>query len=210
MNPLLIALLGVMLVPLFVSSWRMSLLGLSLQGFLMGWISYNMDPALSSVADWITLFDLCVVRGALAPLLLARVLRAQKAAARNDVIAANLLSWTFALIVVLLSFNFSEALIPEPGDQQTIIAVSASGILLSFLVLAAQAGPLSQMIGVFRFEAALALFELGGDHHHESLGIQLGLLVLTIATIGLFQWYLKMLHKTHEVSPKEIAEEPTL
>ena len=36
---------------------------------------------------------------------------------------------------------------PEPGQQQTLVAVSATGLMLGFLVLASQSDPLSQMIG---------------------------------------------------------------
>ena len=42
MNPLLIAFIGVLLVPLFAASWRLSLLGLVAQGLIMASISYQL------------------------------------------------------------------------------------------------------------------------------------------------------------------------
>ncbi len=63
MSPLLISFVGVMLVPLFVASWRLSCLGLAVQGLLMAWISYQLDPTMGSAASWVRMFDLLVVRG---------------------------------------------------------------------------------------------------------------------------------------------------
>jgi len=193
MSPLLMALLGVLLVPLFVATWRTSLLGLSCQGLLMAWIAYRMAPEPSTASEWLTLADLVLVRGLGAPLALYAVLHAQRAPARNDVIPPNLLSWTFALGIVLVAFNFSAALVPEHGQQQILVAVAATGVMLGFLVLATQSGPFSQMIGALRIENAIALFELGGERHHEPLGVQLGQIAVVAMTITLYRWYLKTL-----------------
>ena len=63
MSPLLIGLLGVLLLPLFVGSWRTSLLGLSGQGLLMAWIVYRKGPPPEDLSDWLTLGELVVLRG---------------------------------------------------------------------------------------------------------------------------------------------------
>lgn len=210
MSPLLIALLGVLLIPLFVATWRTSLLGLSCQGFLMAWIAYRMGPAPSTVSQWLTLADLVLVRGLGAPLALYWVLRAQNAPARNDVIPPNLLSWALALGIVLLAFNLSQILVPEPGQQQTLVAVSATGLMLGFLVLASQSDPLSQMIGALRIENAIALFALGGERHPEPLGVQLGLILVVALTIALYRFYLKTLSDSPGLAVPETPGEPTL
>ena len=44
MNALLVALLLVLLLPLFAASWRTSLLGLAGQGLLMAWIAIRLRP----------------------------------------------------------------------------------------------------------------------------------------------------------------------
>ncbi len=190
MSPLLIALLGILLIPLFVATWRTSLLGVGCQGLIMAFIAYRLDPTPSTPGDWIALADLAIVRGFGAPFALYTVLRAQNAPPRNDLIPPNLLSWTLALGMVLVSFSFAELLVSDPGEQRTLVAVAAAGVLLGFLVLATQSGPFSQMIGALRIENAIALLELGGEKHESPLGVQLGFLGVFIATIAFFRWYL--------------------
>lgn len=192
MSPLLIALLGVLLLPLFVGTWRASLVGLGMQGLLMAWIAYQMSHEPRSAHDWVGLFDLVAVRGLGAPIALYQVMRAKNAPARSDVIPPNLLSWTFALGAVMLAFNFAGKMIPDEGEAQTLAAVSAAGLLLGFLVLATQAGHFGQMIGALRIENAIALFEIGGGHHLP-LGVQVGQVAVVVATVGLYRWYLQTL-----------------
>ncbi len=193
MSPLLVALLGVQLVPLFVGTWRTSLAGLGLQAALMAAIAHQLDPTPTTAGDWLGLADLVIVRGVLIPFALYGVLRAQNAPARNDVIPPNLLSWTLALGIVLVSFSFASELVLEEGEQQTLVAVACAGVLLGFLVLSSQSGPFSQMIGALRIEYAIALVELGGERHESPLPVHVGLVALSIASIALFRWYLSML-----------------
>lgn len=196
MSPLLVALLGVLLIPLFVATWRTSLLGLSLQGILLALISSRLHPSPSTVGDWLTLGDLALVRGAGVPLAFYAVLRARKTPARSDVIPPNLLSWTMALAFVLASFSFAEGLVSEPGDQRTLVAVSVAAVLLGFLVLAGQSGPFGQMVGALRVENGIALLEIGSSEHHSPLGVQLGLLTVFVATAAYFRWFLGHLQPT--------------
>lgn len=203
MTPLLIAFLAVLLLPLFIASWRTSLLGLSCQGALMGWIAYRHDHHLS-LHTILTFVDLLVVRAILAPVLLYRVLRSQNAPSRNDVIPPNMLSWTFAIVLVVFGFQFASVVVPVESDAQTLVAVSASGLLLGLLVLASQSGSFSQMIGALRLENAIALFELGDPSHHEALGIRIGQTVVLLVSVVMFSWYLRIL-KTSATEP-ELAE----
>ena len=190
MSSLSLTLLGVYLVPLFVGTWRTSLLGLGCQGFLMAWIAWTrgLDP--SQLGDWVLLADLVLVRGLAAPLLLRQVLRARNTPRRNDVIPPNLLSWTLALGVVLLAFKFAAALEREPGEPRTLLAVATSGLLLGFLVLSTQSGTFGQMVGALRIENAIALFELTGPSRPPEPGVRLAQLALIALTVLLFRWYL--------------------
>jgi len=188
MSPLLIAFIGALLVPLFVASWRLSLFGLAAQGFLMAWISHQVDPALDTAGAWVVMFDLVGVRGLGAPLVLYAVLRAQRATARNDVISPNLMSWTLAIALVLVAFRFAEMFVPVDGDERLFVAGAAAGLLLGLLVLATQTGPFSQMVGALRIENAIALFELGSRHREP--GMQIAQTVILIGTVLLFRWYL--------------------
>ena len=197
MNPLLIAFVGVLLIPLFVATWRLSLFGLAAQGLLMGWISYQHDPTLDSVGAWVGMFDLVVVRGLAAPLALYAVLRSQQATSRNDVSPPNLMSWTLAIGLVFVAFRFSNMLEPLDGTQHSFIAGATAGLLLGLLVLATQTGPFSQMIGALRIENAIVLFELGGSH--RDLAMQIAQTIILIATVLLFRWYLKNLPRASTV-----------
>jgi hydrogenase-4 component E len=210
MSPLLITLLGVLLVPLLVGTWRTSLLGLACQGFLMAWIAYRLSPELDTASAWVTLCDLVVLRGVAAPAVLYRVLRSQNAPKRNDVIPPNLLSWTVAFGIILVAFNLSGSLVPGRGEQQTLVAVAAAGVLLGFLVLSTQSGPFSQMVGALRIENAIALFELGGARDRAPLGIHLGQIAVVAGTVALYRWYLETLGAGADATPESALEEPTL
>ena len=193
MNPILIAFIGVLMVPLFVASWRLSLFGLAMQGVLMAWISYELHPALDSVSAWIQMVDLVAIRGLGAPIALYVVLRGQHASARNDVIPPNLMSWTLAIVLVLVAFRFADMLVPADGNEHSLVAAACAGVLLGLLVLATQTGAFSQMVGALRIENGIALFELSGDHDP---GMQVAQAAILIATILLFRWYLKTLPRT--------------
>ena len=212
MSPLLVALLGILLIPLFVATWRTSLLGLACQGVLMALIARQLEPGPNTLGQWLTLAELAVVRGFVAPLALYGVLSARKTPGRNDVIPPNLLSWTLALALVLVSFSFSELLVSESGEQQTLVAVASTGVLLGFLVLATQSDPFSQMIGALRIENAIALLELGGKRHESPMFIQLGLLAIYLATVAFFRSYLSTLGSSEAAGPEPDAgfEGPTL
>ncbi len=194
MNPLLISFVGVLLIPLFVATWRLSLFALAAQGLLMGWISYQLDPALDSVGAWVGMFDLVVVRGLAAPLALYAVLRSQRATSRNDVTPPNLMSWTLAIALVFVAFRFADMLVPVAGTEHSFVAGATAALLLGLLVLATQTGPFSQMVGALRIENAIVLFELGSGH--RDLAMQIAQTVILVATVLLFRWYLNTLPRS--------------
>jgi hydrogenase-4 membrane subunit HyfE len=212
MSPLLVALVAVLVLPLFIATWRASLLGLGCQGILIALIAYRFEHSPNTLGAWLTLADLAVLRGMLAPLALYTVLRAQNVPARSDVIPPNFLSWTLALGIVLLAFSLAESLVPQTGEQRTLVAVAGAGVMLGFLVLSTQSSPFSQMIGVLRIENAIALLELGGTGHAQPLGLQLGLLMAFVATVAYFRWYLTVLDPGGVASTVEHSgpEGPTL
>lgn len=191
MSALLLSLLLVLLLPLFLATWRASLAGLAAQGFLMAWISYRLHPSLGP-SQWLTLVDLLVLRGLVVPLMLRRVMIARGAPARNDVIPPNILFWSASLGLVIVAFRGAEALVPTSGVQQSLVAVAATGVLLGFLVLSTQSGPFSQVVGALRLENAIALLALGGEPL-EAPGIQLGELAVLAVTVVLYGGYLRAL-----------------
>ncbi|MBS1148879.1 MAG: hycX [Myxococcaceae bacterium] len=205
MTYLLIAYLLVVLVPMFVASWRTSLLGLAVQGLLLGWMAMELtvDPTLTP--GRIALFaELVLVRGVFVPVWLYRVLNELKTPARNDIIPANLLFWTIVGVLVVVSFRFANGVFAEE-QASTHLAVAAAALLLGLLVLASQDQPVSQLIGVLRIENAIALFELASEPHIP-LPVQLGLVTIFVATVLTFGWYLRKVAN----APAEWVEGPAL
>lgn len=203
MTPLLLLLLGAILVPLFVATWRTSLLGLALQGFLLFALARRWAPE-AEMQGAVAFIDNVLVRGLAIPLALHAALQAERAPARNDVIAPHLFSWILAVGLMLLAYSLSERLVPGGGDEQALVAVAAAGILLGFLVLASDSGPFSQIVGVLRIENGIALLELSSGHH-SSIVIQLGLTAVLVATVALFCWYLTRLGaQANEAPPVDV------
>lgn len=190
MTTLLIAFILVLLVPLFVATWRMSLLGLALQGGLLAAMAWRLDGGLVSWESLVSYADLLVLRGILAPLLLYRVLRSHRAPDRNDVLPPNMLAWAAAIGLVVLALRLGAALVPADGDEQLLVGVVFAGVFLGLLVLATQVGVFSQIIGALRLENAVALFELAGEPHHGDAGLRLAQTGVMLMSILMFRWYL--------------------
>lgn len=191
MNGLLVAFLIVLLVPLFVATWRTSLYGLALQGALMSWIAFRHGAHLSvgSITEFV---DLVVLRTFAAPALLFVVLRRQNAPRRNDVIAPNLFSWALAFALVLVAFRLADILVPTEGDIRTLVAVAGTAVVLGLLVLSTRAGPFSQIVGALRLENGIALFELGLGPEHDGVGIRIAQTVIYACSIAFFRYYLSV------------------
>lgn len=191
MSGLLIAFVLVLIVPLFVATWRTSLLGLSLQGALMTAIAFRhgLHLSLEVVPE---ILDLVIVRTLVTPAVLHRALHLRRAPPRNDVIPPNLLSWTVALALVVAAFRVAAVLVPSEGDPQTLVGVATAGVLLGLLVLATRSSPISEIVGALRVENAIALFELGALHR-GAIGIRLAQSTVTLASILYFGRYLRTL-----------------
>lgn len=211
MSPLMATLLGVFLIPLFIASWRISLLGLSCQGMLMAWMAFRKEPDPVSVNALLTMADFALIRGLGLPMALYSVLRSQNAPFRNNLISANLLSWTLSLGIVLLAFNFSALLVEGHGEARYIVAVVAAGVMLGLQILATPSSDMfSQLIGVLYIENAIAFFEQGGGTNHAPIAVRLAQIAVVSSTFLLYRWYLKRVEKETAVEIPEALERPTL
>jgi hydrogenase-4 membrane subunit HyfE len=161
MTGILIGFQLVLLVPLFVGTWRTSLLGLAAQGALMAWLAlrHGTHFGLEALLD---VLDFVVLRALFGPVSLYRELASQNAPRRNDAIAPNLLSWAMAVGLVFVAFRLANVLSRGDEEHEMLLATATAGLLLGFLVLASRRGLFSQIIGVLRIENAVALFALGG------------------------------------------------
>ncbi|HSM93773.1 MAG TPA: hypothetical protein VLT47_12895 [Anaeromyxobacteraceae bacterium] len=189
MTFLLIAFLIVLVGPLFIATWRTSLMGLALQGVLLTAIYLQRGwPVTASGA--VLLLDLLLLRTWFVPRYLQRILSRQSAPRRNDVIPANMLSWTLAGALVFASFHFAGLIFPEGGVETTHLAAATAALLLGFLILGTENTPFSQMTGALRIENAIALFELGSAHLLP-LPIQLGVTAILLLTVLAFGGFLR-------------------
>jgi hydrogenase-4 membrane subunit HyfE len=189
MNPLLIALLGIMLLPLFTASWRLSLMGLVGQGLVMAWIAYREHPTMPDVDAWLELVDLAVVRGLFAPIALYAGLRALRTTPRHDMLPPNLMTWTVAVVVVLAAFRFSDLVGDLSIDEHAFVSVATAALLLGLLQLSTQVGTFSQILGLVRIQNAIALFELG-IHAEVEPGIRIVQTAIFAGTLLLARWFL--------------------
>jgi hydrogenase-4 membrane subunit HyfE len=190
-----VAFLVVLLLPLFIGTWRTSLMGLAAQGLLLFWLALERVEGLSWETA-VTLVDVGLVRALLVPVLFFRLLTRQNAPPRNDMIPPNLLFWAMAGGLVGLAFDLAGRLVPAPGDERAQLAVAGSGVLLGLFVLATRTSPFSQMIGALRLENAIALFELASPVHLAPLPVQLGITAVFVLTVIAFAVYLHRLHLT--------------
>lgn len=207
MSSLLFVFLGVLVVPLWIASWRASLAALTAQGFLMMCIAGAAMHGPVDYHDVLRGLDLVLVRGLAAPVALGLVLRAHRVPTRMDLIPPNILWWTLVMGALLAAFNFSEALVPAPGPQQTLVAVVTMSVLVAFVILATQPGIVPQVFAVFHLENAIALLELGGGTDHSDPVLQLVETGVLIVTIALCRWYLTM-SLSHPVDELEEAPAP--
>lgn len=207
MTGVLLAFMIVALVPLFVATWRTSLLGLSLQGSLIAWLALRHGATLS-LDSALTAVDAVGLRAVGGPVLLYATMRGLRAPPRNNVIAPNLFSWAVAIGLVVVAFRSADVLVPLEGEQQMLVAVSSAAFVLGMFVLSTARGTFSQIIGLLRIENAIALFELGGQRHAGATGIHAGMTLILLVSIGFYRWYL--LHVPPEEQPDSTTETAVL
>lgn len=188
MTSLLWILLGVVLVPVFVASRRVSLAGLSAQGLLLGCLALSSAHAGLELVDLARLADLIAVRAVMVPVVLGSALRARGAPSRVDLVPPSILWWTAVLGATLASFEFANLLVPAAGPAQVLAGVASSMVLVAFLILSTQTNVLAQMIAALHIENAVALVEL--EETHAGLVFLVVQTLTLIATIALFRWYL--------------------
>jgi hypothetical protein len=128
-------------------------------------------------------------------------MRRRNAPPRNDVLAPNLVSWAMAIALVVMSFRAADALVPVEGDEQMLVAVSATGFSLGLFVLATSRGTFSQIIGIVRIENAIALFELGAGGGHDDSAIRVAMTAILLVSIFFYCWYLDHVRVEGNTSP---------
>ncbi|MEQ1567779.1 MAG: hypothetical protein ABMA64_19210 [Myxococcota bacterium] len=175
----------VIVVPLFVARWRVSLLGLALQGALLFRAAHG-DP-------WLDGIDFLAVRGALAPAILYTIQLGSGHPGRKDVIPANLFAWVLVVVLVTVAFRFAAAMAPG-AESEGRLAVATAALVLGLFVLSSQNSVFAQIVGVLRVENAVALFELAVREVPPEPGVRVAQLAVTAGLCGMMAWYLRALH----------------
>lgn len=193
MTALLAAFLVVAALPFFMATWRVVLAALSLQGLLMGWMAFRGQPAAAPDAV-LALVDLVAIRGLLVPFLLYRVMKAQDAPRRGDAILPNMLSLMLLAVLVALAFQLAARLEPGGSEAATLVAVSASALLLGLFSLATQTGVFTQAAGALSVENAVALFELGRKGGSPPFPVELALTSAFLLSACMTVLFVRWLH----------------
>lgn len=191
MTPLLVGFLIVILLPLFMATWRSNLLALALQGFFLGLIALEHEPSMSATTS-IVLIDMFILRALVAPLALYEVMRRHNAPRRQNVLPTNLLFWALAGGLVLVAFHFAYRLAPDDDALAFHLSVATAGVLLALVILAGEGSTFSQVVGVLRLENAIALFELASGSHLQPV-LQGGIAFVFLSTVLTVSWLLNRL-----------------
>ena len=151
----LVVFLVTAVIPVFFGKIRAAPVWLAAQAFALAWVGMAHHAEVSPHA-LVALFEVVIVRGAIAPWLLRRAIR-QRVEPNLDLMPSNLFTWAIAIALIVLAFEFGA---PAMSDRQalTLGAVGAT-VVVALLVLSTNNTPPAQLVAVLYMENALALFE---------------------------------------------------
>lgn len=151
----LVVFLVTAVIPVFFGKIRAAPVWLAAQAFALGWVGVAHHADVSTHA-LVALFEVLIVRGAIAPWLLRRAIR-RRVEPNLDLMPSNLFTWAIAIALIVLAFEFGA---PAMSDRQalTLGAVGAT-VAVALLVLSTNNTPPAQLVAVLFMENALALFE---------------------------------------------------
>lgn len=206
MTNLCVAYVAAFFLPLLFHSWRVAVLGLGVQGFLLGLIlAQHHHPW--SVDLFFEYANLFLVHGVFVPWFLFRTMRGHATATDFSLISKNLVQWVLAFMLVTVAFKFGETMAPEDSLEALQVGTAAGAILIGLLVLSNQTHPLGQIVGLLTFEGGVTLVELLSPHAMPLLvyfGISL-VFVVFVMTCG--QYLTRLLAMPLVSEDSEYAEE---
>ena len=169
-------------LPLFVSSWRVAILGIALQGLCIAFISFSQGIVFEPDSI-LRLVDLVCLRFIAVPVVFFGLLRHCRPAPSFDLIPANLVTWILSLGLLILGLNLGHRLHPEDLSKAFLTGAVACALLVGLLILSVQIDNLGQMVGLLYIESGITLFETLG--HQEPWFIQIALSLLFLWLLGL-------------------------
>ena len=142
-------------IPVFFSRISSAPSWLGLQALALGWITLNNQEEFSAHAILLGA-EVLLVRAALVPYLLRRVLRRQ-AQTRISLMPSNLFTWGVAVILIILAFKFGDG--ARADVRALTLGVVAATTVIALLILSTNNQPKAQLVALLFMENALALFE---------------------------------------------------
>ncbi len=174
---------------LFISSWQVAFFAVALESLLGGFILIHTD-GLETWSARIQACDLIFVRALIVPFFLIGLLKKFKFNSNYNTVPANFVIWTFAIVLLISSFWFSQFLLPSDSQSAGFVGTAVSGVLTGIFILANQTSVVGQIIGLLTLEAGIALSEIVNSHQQEWI-IQLGLGLVFIWMTLVFWRFLK-------------------
>lgn len=162
MTNLFIAYVAAFLLPMLFHSWRVAVIGLGVQGIILGLICIFTHEFSSFVL--IETFTLLAIRGVLVPWVLFRRMRGHELPSNFSLIKKSLAHWILAILLVVAAFMFGNRMSDEGTSEALQVGVASSAILIGLLVLSNQKHPLGQIVGLLTFEGGVTIVELLSPH----------------------------------------------
>lgn len=197
---LLIAILLVIVGPLFARTWRAMFRMLGLQGLLLAAIAcQNLASHIDDIAVWVMLLDLALLRGLFVPIFLHRMVAGRTRSDELELIPSNLVFWGLALVITVTALWFGATIPPFATVPSLHLGVALTAVLLGLYVLALQTRPLGQVIAAITIENGVVLLELLLNHHVDLI-VELALVTVFLTSIIAFGLLLRRLKAIPEVA----------
>lgn len=206
MTNLFVIYVAAFLLPLMFHSWRVAVLGLGVQGFVLGVILFaTHDRSLMTGLEAVNLF---FIRAFLVPWLLLRSMRRVEMASDFTLIKKSFTQWFFVLMIILIGLLFGRFMAPDDSVQAFQAGTAAIAILTGFLILANQRHVIGQVVGIITFEGGLTLVELLSQHAmplEVYVGISIVFVMLLLTLVDFVTRFKDSLHAAH--TPQESLED---
>lgn len=175
-----------LLLPVFIGSWGVSVLALSVQAVCGAWIGFHHEFDSSHLGSWIALGD-AALRVVLGPALLSLPSLARKEGARFELLPVNMGHWLAVGAVVFAAVALGRQIHAiDPEAPAAAITTTASCVMFAFLVLSLKGQIASQAIAILMLENGVFVFENSLEHHLPT-AVQIGLSVVYVITVVCFR-----------------------
>jgi hydrogenase-4 membrane subunit HyfE len=162
MTNLCILYVAAVVLPVLFHSWRVAVLALGVQGFLLALILTGHESFSWAVAFEVT--SLLLIRAVFIPWYLHYRMRGSDTTRAFSLISKNLLQWILTFGLLAIAFLFGRTMSPDDPHEALQVGTATVSILIGLQILANQNHPLGQIIGLFTFEGGVTLVELLSSH----------------------------------------------